>query len=40
MYFFCTAGMPICAVCAIPEDVISAMGEPLQLLISPELVAK
>jgi hypothetical protein len=40
MYCFCTAGMPIRAILAISEDVISATGEPLQLLIFPVLVAK
>jgi integrase len=40
MYCFCTAEMPIRAFLAISEDVISAMGEPLQLLIFPVLVAK
>jgi len=32
MYCFCTAGMPIRAILAISEDVVSAMGEPLQQL--------
>jgi hypothetical protein len=32
MYCFCTAGLPIRVVLAISEDVISAVGEPLQLL--------
>jgi hypothetical protein len=40
MYCLCTAEMPIRAFLAISEDVISAMGEPLQLLIFPVLVAK
>jgi hypothetical protein len=40
MYCFCTAGLPIRAILAISEEVISAMGEPLQLLIFPVLVAK
>jgi hypothetical protein len=40
MYWFCTAGMPICAIPAISEDVISAMEELLLLFISPVLVAE
>ena len=40
MYCFCTAEMPNRAILAISEDVISAMGESLQLLIFPVPVAK
>jgi hypothetical protein len=38
MYRFCTAKMPIRAILAISEYVISAKGESLQLLIFPVLV--
>jgi hypothetical protein len=40
MYCFCTAEMPIRAILANSEDVTSAKGKPLQLLIFPVLVAK
>jgi hypothetical protein len=40
MYRFCTAEMPIDAILAISEDVISVKGEPLRLLIFPVLLPK
>jgi hypothetical protein len=40
MYRFCTAWVPIRAIPAISEDVVSAKEEPLQLLFFPVFVAK